>query len=134
MNVRVRFAPSPTGSPHIGNIRTAVFDWLFARHEGGVFVLRIEDTDKTREVPGSLEEIMRDLRWLGLQWDEGPEVGGPYGPYFQSERLDIYRKYAEQLLLRSGAGWRLRTFRGWCGLRCRRPARPATMTSCGGRS
>lgn len=75
-----------------------MFDWLFARHTGGKFILRIEDTDRMRMVEGSLEEIMNDLRWLGLQWDEGPEVGGEYGPYFQSERLDIYRKYAEQLI------------------------------------
>ncbi|MBI2844641.1 MAG: glutamate--tRNA ligase [Armatimonadetes bacterium] len=96
--IRVRFAPSPTGSPHIGNIRTAVFDWLFARHEGGVFILRIEDTDRARLVPGAMEEIMRDLRWAGLDWDEGPEVGGPYGPYIQSERVDLYQKHAEQLV------------------------------------
>jgi glutamyl-tRNA synthetase len=96
--IRVRFAPSPTGFPHIGNIRTAIFDWLFARHEGGTFVLRIEDTDKARQVPGSLEEIMYVLRWMGMNWDEGPEVGGDYGPYFQSERLDIYHKYAKQLI------------------------------------
>jgi len=96
--VRVRFAPSPTGSPHIGNIRTAVFDWLFARHEAGVFVLRIEDTDRARLVPGALEEIMRDLRWAGLAWDEGPEVGGPYGPYLQSQRVGIYDRYAKQLV------------------------------------
>ncbi|MEN6372917.1 MAG: glutamate--tRNA ligase [Armatimonadota bacterium] len=98
MKVRVRFAPSPTGSPHIGNIRTAVFDWLFARHEGGTFVLRIEDTDRTRLVPGALEEIMHDLKWAGLQWDEGPDIGGPYGPYTQSERLENYQKYAQQLI------------------------------------
>jgi len=98
MPVRVRFAPSPTGSPHIGTIRTAVFDWLFARHEGGVFVLRIEDTDRARLVPGALEEIMRDLRWAGLQWDEGPEAGGPYGPYLQSERVEHYRSSAERLV------------------------------------
>jgi len=103
--VRVRFAPSPTGSPHIGNIRTAIFDWLFAKHEGGKFILRIEDTDRARLVEGALEEMMRDLRWLGLQWDEGPEVGGDYGPYFQSERLDIYRKYAEKLI-RDGRAYR----------------------------
>lgn len=96
--IRVRFAPSPTGSPHIGNIRTAVFDWLFARHENGSFILRIEDTDRTRFVPGALEEMMNDLRWAGMQWDEGPEAGGDYGPYFQSERLDLYTKYAKQLI------------------------------------
>jgi glutamyl-tRNA synthetase len=98
MPVRVRFAPSPTGFPHIGNIRTAVFDWLFARHEGGTFVLRIEDTDRARTVPGSLEEIMYVLRWAGMDWDEGPEAGGDFGPYFQSERLDVYGEYAEKLI------------------------------------
>ena len=95
---RVRFAPSPTGSPHIGTVRTAVFDYLFAEHTGGTFILRIEDTDRTRFVEGSLEEIMAGLRWLGMQWDEGPEVGGDYGPYFQSERLPFYHKYAQQLV------------------------------------
>lgn len=98
MKPRVRFAPSPTGSPHIGNIRTAVFDYLFARHTGGTFILRIEDTDRTRYVEGSLEEIMSSLRWLGMQWDEGPEAGGDYGPYFQSERLEHYHKHAQQLI------------------------------------
>ncbi len=95
---RLRFAPSPTGSPHIGNIRTAVFDYLFARHTGGTFVLRVEDTDRTRYVEHSLEEMMAGLRWLGMQWDEGPEAGGDLGPYFQSERLDMYQKYAKQLI------------------------------------
>lgn len=95
---RLRMAPSPTGSPHIGNIRTAVFDYLYARHTGGTFVLRIEDTDRNRFVPGSLEEMMAALRWLGMQWDEGPEAGGVFGPYFQSERLDLYHKFAEQLI------------------------------------
>jgi len=98
MSVRVRFPPSPTGSPHIGNIRTAVFNWLYARKMGGQFILRIEDTDRSRLVPGSLEEIMYDLRWLGLQWDEGPEVGGPYGPYIQSERVELYREHAAKLV------------------------------------
>ncbi len=96
--VRVRFAPSPTGYPHIGNIRTALFNWLFARHSGGSFILRIEDTDQSRKVEGALEAILNSLKWLGLNWDEGPEVGGDYGPYFQSERLDLYQKYARQLL------------------------------------
>ena len=96
--VRVRFAPSPTGEPHIGNIRTVVFNWLFARQQGGKFILRIEDTDRTRYVPGSEEAIKEGLRWLGLDWDEGPDVGGPYGPYVQSQRLPSYRKYAEQLV------------------------------------
>jgi glutamyl-tRNA synthetase len=97
-NVRVRFAPSPTGYPHVGNIRTALFNWLFARHNGGRFIVRIEDTDQTRKVEDALESILDSLRWLGLDWDEGPEVGGDYGPYFQSERLDIYHSYAQRLL------------------------------------
>ncbi|MHB9091215.1 MAG: glutamate--tRNA ligase, partial [Chloroflexota bacterium] len=97
-NVRVRYAPSPTGSPHIGNIRTAMFNWLLARHHGGKFIVRIEDTDQTRLVPGALDAILGSLRWLGLSWDEGPEVGGSFGPYFQSERLPIYKQHAEQLV------------------------------------
>ena len=96
--VRVRFAPSPTGFAHIGNMRNAVFDWLLSRHDGGEFILRIEDTDRARFVEGALEEIIESLRWLETPWDEGPEVGGPHGPYFQSERLDIYRRFAQQLL------------------------------------
>lgn len=104
---RVRYAPSPTGFPHVGNIHTALFNWLYARHGGGSFILRIEDTDQDRVVPGSLEAIYESLRWLGLGWDEGPEVGGPFGPYFQSERLPIYRGYAEQLI---GSGHAYRCF------------------------
>ncbi|HEY3297632.1 MAG TPA: glutamate--tRNA ligase family protein, partial [Armatimonadota bacterium] len=96
--VRVRFAPSPTGFAHIGNMRNAVFDWLLAKHFGGEFILRIEDTDQARLVPGALEEIFESLRWLGMPWNEGPEAGGPVGPYFQSDRLDIYKRYAQQLL------------------------------------
>ncbi len=96
--VRVRFAPSPTGSPHIGNIRTAVYDWLLRQRCGGSFVVRIEDTDRARYVPTSLDELLESLRWLGLQWDEGPDIGGPFGPYFQSERLEIYDRYVKQLL------------------------------------
>ncbi len=95
--VRVRFAPSPTGYLHIGGARTALYNWLFARHLGGKFILRIEDTDRNRYVPDALADIMASLRWLGLDWDEGPEVGGACGPYFQSERLPHYQKYAEQL-------------------------------------
>ena len=86
-HVRTRYAPSPTGFPHIGNYRTALFEWLAARHTGGTFVLRVEDTDRKRLVSGSIEAIQEGLRWLGLDWDEGPDVGGPYGPYTQSERL-----------------------------------------------
>ena len=96
--VRVRLAPSPTGTPHLGTVRTAIFDWLLARNTGGVFILRIEDTDRNRYVPESLGEIYESLRWLGLQWDEGPEVGGPHAPYFQSERLDLYQAAARKLI------------------------------------
>jgi glutamyl-tRNA synthetase len=91
-------APSPTGYFHLGSARTALYDWLYARHTGGVFILRIEDTDRTRLVPDSLQDIMDSLRWLGLEWDEGPEVGGPYGPYCQSERLGLYRHWADWLV------------------------------------
>jgi glutamyl-tRNA synthetase len=96
--VRVRFAPSPTGKPHTGNIRTAVFDWLFAKHNDGTMVLRIEDTDRERLDPAAAEEMMRALRWVGVTWDEGPDVGGPYGPYIQSERCDLHLKYAQDLI------------------------------------
>src|SRR4030042_810971 len=96
--VRVRYAPSPTGLPHVGNIRTALFNWLFARHHGGKFILRIEDTDQSRKVEGALESILDSLRWLGLDWDEGPEKGGDCAPYFQSQRLDMYQKYAQKLI------------------------------------
>ena len=96
--IRVRYSPSPTGVPHVGNIRTAIFNWLFARRHGGVFAVRIEDTDQSRKVEGALESILDSLRWLGLDWDEGPEVGGPYAPYVQSERLGIYRKHCDWLL------------------------------------
>ncbi len=88
--VRVRMAPSPTGSPHVGLARTALFNWAFARHHGGTFVFRIEDTDKERSTQESYDAIIEVMRWLGLDWDEGPEVGGEYGPYFQSERGDLY--------------------------------------------
>lgn len=95
---RVRLAPSPTGMATVGVLRLAAFDYLYARHTGGTFILRIEDTDRNRFVEGSLEDMMRSLRWLGMQWDEGPEVGGDYGPYFQSQRLDLYHKYAQQFI------------------------------------
>ncbi len=96
--VRVRFAPSPTGHLHVGNARTALFNWLFARQQGATFLLRIEATDLERHEPGSEAQIFADLKWLGLDWDEGPDVGGPLGPYRQSERLAIYREHAERLL------------------------------------
>jgi glutamyl-tRNA synthetase len=96
--VRVRFAPSPTGYLHVGGARTALFNWLFARQHNGTFILRIEDTDRKRYEPEAVGNILESLRWLGLEWDEGPEVGGDYGPYYQSQRLDIYQKYAQQLV------------------------------------
>ena len=96
--IRVRYAPSPTGSLHVGGVRTALFNWLFARKNGGVFVLRIEDTDLERSTEESVEQLKRSLRWIGLEWDEGPEVGGPHGPYRQTERFDLYREAAKQLL------------------------------------
>ena len=89
--VRVRFAPSPSGELHVGNVRTAIYDWAFARSTGGRFVLRIEDTDQTRVRPEYISSAQETLRWLGLEWDEGPLVGGPHGPYRQSERRDTYR-------------------------------------------
>lgn len=96
--VRVRFAPSPTGFFHIGSARTALFNWLYARHTGGKFVLRIEDTDSARNTPEALAALLDGMRWLGLDWDEGPEVGGDHGPYFQSERVSIYEEYLQKLL------------------------------------
>src|SRR4051812_24160569 len=96
--VRVRFAPSPTGYLHVGGARTALFNWLFARRHGGVFVLRIEDTDIERSSADMIEGILDGLRWLGLEWDEGPKIGGPYGPYFQSERQDRHRAMAMRLV------------------------------------
>ena len=101
--VRVRFAPSPTGYPHVGNIRTAMFNWLFARHTGGKFIVRIEDTDVARKVEGAVEAILDGLRWLGLDWDEGPGVGGEYGPYIQSERLELYKEAAGRLVAQGDA-------------------------------
>lgn len=103
MSVRVRFAPSPTGYLHIGGLRTALYNFLFARHHGGRFVLRIEDTDRTRYVPGSVEDIMESLRWAGIEPDESPLHGGEFGPYVQSERTEIYRQHAQQLLERQTA-------------------------------
>lgn len=95
---RTRFAPSPTGFQHIGGYRTALFSWLLARHTGGQFLLRIEDTDTARTVPGAVEAVIEGFKWLGLEIDEGPEVGGPYGPYFQTQRRALYLNYAEQLI------------------------------------
>ncbi len=108
MSVRVRFAPSPSGFLHVGGARTALYNYLFARRHGGTFLLRIEDTDAARSTQESVSAILEGLRWLGLHWDEGPDVGGGYGPYFQSARRDGYRRHAEELLA-SG-----RAYRCWC--------------------
>ncbi len=98
MNVRTRFAPSPTGFMHVGSVRTALYSWLFARKHGGQFILRIEDTDQGREVEGSVGHIIQSLKWLGIAYDEGPDNGGPHDPYYQSGRLPLYKKYADQLV------------------------------------
>lgn len=96
--IRTRFAPSPTGFMHVGGVRTALFAWLIAQKNNGTFILRIEDTDKVREVPGSIEQIENSLRWLGINWQEGIDIGGPNAPYLQSDRLDIYREWANKLI------------------------------------
>src|ERR671936_247362 len=101
---RVRFAPAPSGFLHVGGARTALFNWLFARHHGGVFVLRVEDTDADRVTDEAVEVLKRSLRWLGLDWDEGPDIGGPYGPYRQTERTEIYREHAA-ILVQKGAAY-----------------------------
>src|SRR5258705_483711 len=100
---RVRFAPSPTGYLHIGGVRTALFNWLWARKHNGVFILRIEDTDQERNTEESRNVIVDALRWLELDWDEGPLVGGPNGPYFQMQRLPIYKEFAERLIRQGSA-------------------------------
>lgn len=105
---RVRFAPSPTGKLHLGSGRTALFNWLVARGSGGAFVLRLEDTDKERSSAAFEQDIMDSMRWMGLDWDEGPDIGGPHGPYRQSERMDLYKQYGEQLLADGKA------YRCWC--------------------
>src|SRR4028118_2232487 len=102
--IRVRYAPSPTGMLHVGGLRTALFNFLFARKNGGTFVLRIEDTDLARSTGASVDQLKRSLRWIGLDWDEGPEAGGPHPPYRQTERFDLYRLAAKQLL-DSGAAY-----------------------------
>src|SRR5581483_8709618 len=96
--VRVRFAPSPTGYLHVGGARTVLFNWLYAKHTGGKLILRVEDTDQARSTREHERMQIDDIKWLGLLYDEGPDVGGPYPPYRQSERLDIYAKYAKELL------------------------------------
>lgn len=100
---RVRFAPSPTGYLHVGGLRTALYNYLFAKNNNGTFILRIEDTDRNRYVEGAVENLIKALKWAGLNFDEGPEVGGDFGPYLQSERLDIYKKYADELIQKGKA-------------------------------
>ena len=100
MGVRTRYAPSPTGYLHVGGAWMAFFNWLFARHAGGKFVIRIEDTDRSRSTQAYEESIIEDLRWLGIDWDEGPDVGGPYGPYRQTERTAFYHESAAALVAR----------------------------------
>src|SRR5579871_5614463 len=100
---RLRFAPSPTGFQHIGGFRTALFSWLYARHTGGQFILRIEDTDTARTVEGAVDDLLKGLDWFGMDFDEGPIVGGPYGPYYQTQREALYRYYADELIKRGGA-------------------------------
>src|SRR3989344_172127 len=96
--IRIRFAPSPTGPLHIGSARTTLFNWLFAKQHNGRFILRVDDTDTERSKPEYEQNIIAGLKWLELNWDEGPDIGGSYGPYRQSERLDIYEKYLRRLL------------------------------------
>jgi glutamyl-tRNA synthetase len=103
--IRCRFAPAPSGSIHVGNARSALFSWLFARHHGGAFVLRVEDTDASRVSEEAFHGVIESLRWLGLDWDEGPDLGGPHGPYRQSQRGEIYRQHAERLIA-EGAAYR----------------------------
>jgi len=103
MDVRTRFAPAPSGSLHVGNVRTGLFSWAFARHHGGTFILRIEDTDASRVTEEAFHGVMDSLRWLGIDWDEGPDVGGPYAPYRQSQRMDVYRDTTERLLSQGDA-------------------------------
>src|ERR1700684_1026061 len=105
--IRVRIAPSPTGDPHVGTAYIGLLNYIFAAQRGGSFVLRIEDTDRTRFVPTSEQMIFDALRWLGLTWNEGPDVGGPFGPYRQSERTEIYREYVQKLL---DNGWAYRSY------------------------
>src|SRR5690606_1117235 len=105
MTIRTRFAPSPTGYLHIGGVRTALFNWLLARQAGGQFLLRIDDTDENRNVAEALQPILDGFRWLGIDWDEGPEVGGPHAPYYQSQRQELYRAAVDRLLA-VGAAYR----------------------------
>ena len=107
MTVRTRIAPSPTGDPHVGTAYMALFNWVFARSQGGEFILRIEDTDVVRSTPESEQMILDSLKWLNIDWDEGPDVGGPHGPYRQSARKHIYQEHAHQRLVDAGHAFSL---------------------------
>jgi glutamyl/glutaminyl-tRNA synthetase len=102
-SIRVRFAPSPTGYLHVGGLRTALYNYFFARRNGGKFILRIEDTDRNRYFEGAVDNLITSLKWCGLEYDEGPDIGGNYGPYMQSQRLDIYNKYVDKLICKGHA-------------------------------
>lgn len=104
--VRVRIAPSPTGEPHVGTAYIVLFNYLFAKKHGGEFILRIEDTDATRSTPEFEQKVLDALKWTGLKWSEGPDVGGPYGPYRQSDRKHIYGEYVEKIVAAAGHGFR----------------------------
>ena len=125
--VRTRFAPSPTGYLHIGGLRTALYSWLFARKHGGKFILRIEDTDQERNTPEAVAAIFDGMRWAGLNWDEGPDVGGPFGPYRQTERLGLYREFADKLL---GSGHAYRCYAS----QAEKEAARATFVAQGGKA
>lgn len=129
--VRTRFAPSPTGYMHIGNLRSALYTWLYARHHGGRFILRIEDTDQNRYVEGATEVIYRTLKSIGMDWDEGPDVGGEYGPYVQSERKNMYLPYAQRLVEMGKAYYASAPMRSWTAAGRPQPTgeKPLSMTS-----
>ena len=129
-NVVTRFAPSPTGYLHVGGARTALFNWLWARRAGGTFILRIEDTDQKRNTPTAARQVMDDLRWLGIQWDEGPEAGGPNGPYLQSQRKDIYDKYIKKLLDENNAYYCFETTEELAALRKEAEAQKKSFSYC----
>jgi glutamyl/glutaminyl-tRNA synthetase len=128
--VVTRFAPSPTGYLHVGGARIALFNWLWARRMGGTFILRIEDTDQKRNTPTAAQQVMDDLKWLGIRWDEGPEVGGPNGPYLQSERKDIYDKYIKKLLDEKNAYYCFETTEELGALRSKAEAQKNNFSYC----
>src|SRR5215212_9984207 len=127
--IRVRYAPSPTGRLHVGGVRTALFNWLFAHKNGGTFVLRIEDTDLERSTEESVEQLERSMRWIGLDWDEGPETGGPHPPYRQTERFDLYREAARKLLDSGAAYYDFATPEELAGLREQRRPRDGSRST-----